>query len=875
MTMIDVPFLGVNLTALCASVLIFTVFLATKKTPEIYAFLALVFDCVCWTAGSTFMRLQLWPGLDFWYYVSLVSIFSMELMFYIFLHCFSHSRHYFTLWMLTAATIALLPGTVTGFFLAPPEIVQLADGGTGYLYATSWPMIFPSIVFVAIIAASSRLLLELKQQQGVHASGVRLLFFGGLVILTGNMMQILIPGNTFPFDTLSGVLFACMVAFALYRRRLFRMTLVISRGLLLVAVAMMCLLLNLFFTVPLDRFLRGRIGLDSQTSMMTVTLVIALVLTASYHLLQRLIDTMFVRDQQQNRLLKRFSGEIAQTLSTDDIMKKLADTILAELPVQQIYICLADGDCYRSRFSSNPLAMSAFVIEGDSPKVRYLREQDTYLQLSEFAAVSPQAISEWAEEKALLRDREIDSIAALRDDGQVVGLMLLSARDHTRPMSVADVSFLETLCSISSIALKNAELYEKIYREARIDPLTSAYNYRAFVDSLEDAFRACRKTSLALLYVDVDDFKLYNQLYGVEQGDQALRRISQEVTLATGTSGSVYRTSGKVFAVLLPGSDGQQAFRLAETIRQRIARINAAPELQRFKALTASVGICAAPYAASSAKELMDNADQACFNAKQCGKDQIALFRSAQGPVPQHLSERTESIIEGPERAAENYRSALAMISALTAAIDAKDHYTYDHSKNVATYAANLAVAAGLNDDQVRTIYAAGLLHDVGKISIPETILNKSGRLTPAEYHIMQDHVNNSIEMIRHLPEMDYVVPAVLGHHERWDGKGYPRGIHSEEIPVTARCLSIADVFDAMTTNRPYRGGMALDYVLDFIQQNAGIQFDPRLAALFVELVRKNEMPLPERDRLLTQHAPEREADPAAEAGKQGEARAG
>ena len=196
------------------------------------------------------------------------------------------------------------------------------------------------------------------------------------------------------------------------------------------------------------------------------------------------------------------------------------------------------------------------------------------------------------------------------------------------------------------------------------------------------------------------------------------------------------------------------------------------------------------------------------------------------------------------ERGDGEYRSALSMISALTAAIDAKDHYTYAHSKNVARYAATLAVAAGLNDDQVRTIYAAGLLHDIGKISIPENILNKTGKLEDGEYRVMKDHVNNSIEMIRHLPEMDYLIPAVLGHHERWDGKGYPRGIAGEEIPVSARCLAIADVFDAMTTDRPYRRGLPLEYALEEIRKGAGTQFDPSLAKTFIQLIRSRSIPL-------------------------------
>ena len=162
----------------------------------------------------------------------------------------------------------------------------------------------------------------------------------------------------------------------------------------------------------------------------------------------------------------------------------------------------------------------------------------------------------------------------------------------------------------------------------------------------------------------------------------------------------------------------------------------------------------------------------------------------------------------------------------------------------MARYAATLAVAAGLNDDQVRTIYAAGLLHDIGKISIPENILNKSGQLADEEYRVMKDHVNNSIEKIRHLPEMAYLIPAVLGHHERWDGKGYPRGIAGEEIPVSARCLAIADVFDAMTTDRPYRKGLPLEFALTELDKQSGKQLDPQFTPIFVSLIRSRSIPL-------------------------------
>lgn len=457
---------------------------------------------------------------------------------------------------------------------------------------------------------------------------------------------------------------------------------------------------------------------------------------------------------------------------------------------------------------------------------------------------SPRYLSVWEAEKELFRRLNIDCVAAMRDGDEIVGLLLLSAKERGRNFNAVEIGLLETVSSIASIAMKNAALYEKMFREARIDPLTGVYNYRFFVEQLEEQFLSCGRECLTLLYIDVDDFKLYNQLYGVGEGDAALCRIGEVISRCTGESGIVFRTSGKVFAVLLPLQDTQRARTLAREIETRVAQINQKPERQRLKPLSVSVGICSAPYAASSAKELMDNADLAVYNAKQGGKDQIVIFRGASDLVPQHLAERTDAIVDRIERGDGEYRSALSMISALTAAIDAKDHYTYAHSKNVARYAATLAVAAGLNDDQVRTIYAAGLLHDIGKISIPENILNKTGKLEDGEYRVMKDHVNNSIEMIRHLPEMDYLIPAVLGHHERWDGKGYPRGIAGEEIPISARCLAIADVFDAMTTDRPYRRGLPLEYALEEIRKGTGTQFDPSLAKTFAQLIRSRSIPL-------------------------------
>lgn len=178
-------------------------------------------------------------------------------------------------------------------------------------------------------------------------------------------------------------------------------------------------------------------------------------------------------------------------------------------------------------------------------------------------------------------------------------------------------------------------------------------------------------------------------------------------------------------------------------------------------------------------------------------------------------------------------------IYALTAAINTKDHYTFNHSENVAYYATALAEACQLNGDYVEMIREAALLHDIGKIGIPEHILNKPGSLTPEEYKIMQSHVENSVGIIRHLPSLDYVIPAVIGHHERYDGRGYPRRIAGRDIPLGARILCIADSFDAMVSKRSYKPSYPVEKALAVLEDEAGRQFDPEMAPLFVRLVRE------------------------------------
>jgi len=371
-----------------------------------------------------------------------------------------------------------------------------------------------------------------------------------------------------------------------------------------------------------------------------------------------------------------------------------------------------------------------------------------------------------------------------------------------------------------------------VYYEARTDELTGLLNRKYFYVTIQDEYEKHKDHSLALVILNIDDFKLYNQLYGNKEGDIVLQRVAQIIRATVGSNGYVARYGGKEFAVILPMYDILAAKTLAENIRKQILNMNKRGKDYTLKVLTVSGGICAIPHSASTVKQLIDNADMAVYHAKRRGKNLILAYSVEK----KELSRQMELVEE--ENKADIYAEYAPTIYALTAAIDAKDHYTFNHSKRVAYYATKLAYAYGMDEDYVRIIKEAALLHDIGKIGIPEQILNKAGRLSEEEYEAMKSHVENSIGIIKHLPSLDYVIPAVIGHHERYDGRGYPRRISKEDIPISARMLCIADSFDAMTTQRSYKEPVPVEEALQKLETGAGRQFDPVLVPIFIHMVR-------------------------------------
>jgi putative nucleotidyltransferase with HDIG domain len=236
----------------------------------------------------------------------------------------------------------------------------------------------------------------------------------------------------------------------------------------------------------------------------------------------------------------------------------------------------------------------------------------------------------------------------------------------------------------------------------------------------------------------------------------------------------------------------------------------------------------------------------ACLVAGDGGPIGVIFAGNKQGPDETASSIETKLLGAAAEHVSVFLRNAsmyehldamfLGTVQAMVSAIDAKDQYTRGHSQRVSWLASELASACGLSDTEVRRVRLAGLVHDVGKIGVPEAVLAKAGRLDEAEFSWIKRHPEIGARILRDIPQMDEIIPAVLHHHERWDGKGYPAGLSKGEIPHIARFVALADAFDAMSSDRTYRAARGRKLVMNEIRGCSGSQFDPDLVGPFLAL---------------------------------------
>lgn len=383
-------------------------------------------------------------------------------------------------------------------------------------------------------------------------------------------------------------------------------------------------------------------------------------------------------------------------------------------------------------------------------------------------------------------------------------------------------------------------------RHAHIDELTGLYNHRYLQERLAQELcrskRYARPLSIALL--DIDHFKHINDEYGHLVGDQALWHLAELLKATVRDTDVVARYGGEEFLVIMPETRLKAAVSVAERLRAKIEEavfdVKLAGTAGRRSSkmpltFTVSIGVATYPVHASRTDELLMAADLALFAAKHASRNAVCSYNTISEDQPgRHRKPLTMylSMREG----------SLAAVRALAAAIDARDHTMRGHSEKVGLYSLAIGQSLGFSEEEMNSLRTAALLHDVGRIAIPDAILWKPGELTDEERAVVMTHSARGAEILAQAPPLKHVADIVRSHHERFDGNGYPDGIAGDAIPLHSRIICVADAYDAITSDRPYRRASVAADAVKRMKQFAGTQFDPHILNVLDELVQSGEL---------------------------------
>ncbi len=351
-------------------------------------------------------------------------------------------------------------------------------------------------------------------------------------------------------------------------------------------------------------------------------------------------------------------------------------------------------------------------------------------------------------------------------------------------------------------------LIEGLADAAHRDSLTGLFNRGGFEETFDVELERARRgeAPLSLIVGDLDRFKRVNDEHGHAAGDAALQRVARTMDSAKRRFDSAARIGGEEFALLVAAADEHGAYMLAERIRTDIEA--------EGEGLTISFGIASFPLHGASSETLLRAADQALYAAKRLGRNRTVIS-----------SAEVAGILARAPRGHEDGHVELASLLSLAEALDLRDSGSVSHCHRVGRLAELTARELGLPLDAVERVRLAGILHDVGRVGIPDALVRKAGPLTDDEWALVRSHPEIGARMVE-TTDFDDIRSWILLHHERPDGRGYPGGRSWQRVPLEARILGVADAYEAMTSDRPYRDALAPDEAASLLREGAGRQFD-------------------------------------------------
>jgi diguanylate cyclase (GGDEF)-like protein len=387
--------------------------------------------------------------------------------------------------------------------------------------------------------------------------------------------------------------------------------------------------------------------------------------------------------------------------------------------------------------------------------------------------------------------------------------------------------------------LTNAKLYQEARLTSLTDTLTSVGSRKMLEDKLQAEFDRSKryKRTFSLAIFDLDNFKTINDILGHGSGDDALKKLAKCMKKEKRTTDILTRYGGDEFVMIMPETKAIDAVTLLERIRDKVQQIKLTQNLP----MTISCGIAEHSFKAiDSSREVMRRADLALYEAKSAGRNCVKVWdktmsKTINNDIENEKIKKLQRRIAGLSEQAE--KVFIQSIWGLVQALEAKDPYSKKHSENVMYYAVGIAKTMKIAPEQIDVILRAAMIHDIGKIGIPDAILTKPAKLTPRERSVIEQHPLIAVRILEKMTFLEQEIAIIRHHHEKWNGHGYPDGLSNSAIPLGARIMAIADTFDALTSNRTYHKARSIAEAIEILVDSSGYDYAPKVVEGMVSWV--------------------------------------
>ncbi len=778
-----------------------TVFMRNRRNPANRAFAAAVFTIVLWLTLA-FMSDQ--PDFSAWALALNRMAFGAGIAMGVFLLYFclvfptqkGYLRTGWWLFLFGGGVIALLAAG-TPFVVAD---VQYQSWGTNVVPG---PLLAVEALWlvVGLTAIVKVLLTKIGKAEGRERAQLKYMLLGLVLFsVTSVTFGLINPMFTGSYEfsslnTFASLFLVGFTAYAMIKHRFLDIRMVVMRGAVYTALVAGVGAILVAVAVAARQDLTASLGIHAEYLFVLTTTVAVFAFQPLRRSLEGVSDRIFYRRTYDPQvLLTHLGSAMASIIDIDELAQVLADELAAGMKLTVAIVAFKHGERFEALGSAGPVDDSDEIesmMAGDYSRVLFADDPSTDRETA-----------------SRLAAQQIRVLVPLKSEGDLAGFILLGAKQSGEMFSSQDAMFLEILRAEAAVSLKKAILLDE--RNQRVREL-SALNTLAWALGRDTHFDAVLNRALNKV-MQVTDAEAGSIMLldpdGRALSIEASKGLSDDVVskthvrLGEGIAGWVAEHRKPLILV-----DAQDSGFGAELERQGLRAALCVPLVVKG----AVIGVLNVSKAES---------DEAF------SRENLKIVASFAGQLA--------VAIENARLYVDLENTFLGTIGALAAAVDAKDPYTYGHSNEVTEYTLAIAEGLHLSDAEKETLRIAALLHDIGKIGIDSSILNKPGKLTAEEFDAIRSHPDIAANILGSLDFLREVVPLVHHHHEHWDGGGYPTGLSGESIPRGARIISVADAFNAMTSDRPYRAPLSREEAVRELHENSGNQFDPEIVTAFI-----------------------------------------